>query len=225
MVGNMTLALFDLDNTLLSGDSDYEWGGFLVRKKLVDETVYEAANIHFYEQYKQGVLDIHEFSAFSFTPLAERSMEELKILHQEFMQEVISSLMGDKAKALVEQHREAGHTLMVITATNSFITRPIVEAFGIEHLLATEPKIVNGRYTTKIDGTPCFHQGKVVRLDAWLEQHNVSLDGSYFYSDSHNDLPLLEKVAHPIAVDPDEKLAEIANQKGWKVMSLRSINS
>ncbi|HIO93010.1 MAG TPA: HAD family hydrolase [Leucothrix mucor] len=221
----MTLALFDLDNTLLSGDSDYEWGGFLVRKKLVDETVYEAANIHFYEQYKQGVLDIHEFSAFSFTPLAERSMEELKILHQEFMQEVISSLMGDKAKALVEQHREAGHTLMVITATNSFITRPIVEAFGIEHLLATEPKIVNGRYTTKIDGTPCFHQGKVVRLDAWLEQHNVSLDGSYFYSDSHNDLPLLEKVAHPIAVDPDEKLAEIANQKGWKVMSLRSINS
>ena len=222
MARNMTLALFDLDNTLLSGDSDYEWGSFLVRKKLVDEVAYEAANLRFYEQYKQGQLDILEFSAFSFKPLSVRSMEELKELHQEFMQEVISPLMGDKAKGLVEYHRKKGHTLMIITATNSFITRPIASAFGIDNLLATEPKIENGRYTTEVDGTPCFHQGKVVRLDEWLVQNNSSLEGSYFYSDSHNDLPLLEKVTFPIAVDPDEKLEEIAKQRGWKVTSLRA---
>ena len=216
----MALALFDLDNTLLSGDSDYEWGRFLVKKKLVDEVEYEAANVHFYEQYKQGQLDIVEFSAFSFKPLSVRSMEELNVLHEEFMQEVISPLMGDKAKDLVEYHRKAGHTLMVITATNSFITQPIVKAFGIDHLLATEPKIENGRYTTEIEGVPCFHQGKVMRLDAWLEQNDTSLDNSYFYSDSHNDVPLLKKVAYPVAVDPDEKLEKIAKQKGWKVISL-----
>jgi len=221
MANNTTLALFDLDNTLLSGDSDYEWGNFLVRKKLVDEKEYEAANIRFYEQYKRGQLDIHEYSAFSFKPLSVRSMAELHALHQEFMQEVISPLMGEKAKALIDDHRKKGHTLMVVTATNSFITRPIVNAFGIEHLLATEPKIENGRYTTKVDGIPCFHQGKVARLDAWLEKNKMTLAGSYFYSDSHNDLPLLEKVTFPVAIDPDEKLAKIAQQRGWKVSSLR----
>ena len=218
----MTLALFDLDNTLLSGDSDYEWGRFLVTKKLVDEVEYEAANVRFYEQYKQGKLDIHEFSAFSFKPLSMRSMEELSELHQEFMQEVISPLMGDKAKSLVERHRQKGHTLIVITATNSFITAPIVKAFGIDHLLATEPKIRKGRYTTEVNGTPCFHQGKVARLDAWLAENNRSLEGSYFYSDSHNDLPLLEKVTFPVAIDPDEKLEKIAKQRAWKIASLRS---
>lgn len=218
----MTLALFDLDNTLLSGDSDYEWGRFLVTKKLVDEVEYEAANVRFYEQYKQGKLDIHEFSAFSFKPLSMRSMEELNELHQEFMQEVISPLMGDKAKSLVERHRQKGHTLIVITATNSFITAPIVKAFGIDHLLATEPKIRKGRYTTEVNGTPCFHQGKVARLDAWLAENNRSLEGSYFYSDSHNDLPLLEKVTFPVAIDPDEKLEAIAKQRAWKIASLRS---
>ncbi len=218
----MTLALFDLDNTLLSGDSDYEWGRFLVTKKLVDEVEYEAANVRFYEQYKQGKLDIHEFSAFSFKPLSMRSMEELNELHQEFMQEVISPLMGDKAKSLVERHRQKGHTLIVITATNSFITAPIVKAFGIDHLLATEPKIRKGRYTTEVNGTPCFHQGKVARLDAWLAENNRSLEGSYFYSDSHNDLPLLEKVTFPVAIDPDEKLEKIAKQRAWKIASLRS---
>lgn len=218
----MTLALFDLDNTLLSGDSDYEWGNFLVNKKLVDADVYAEANQRFYEQYKQGELDIFEFSAFSFKPLSERTMEELSVLHQEFMQEVIEPLMGDKAKQLVEHHRQQGHTLMVITATNSFITRPIVTAFGVDRLLATEPKIVNQRYTTEVEGTPCFHEGKVVRLDAWLEENNESLEGSYFYSDSQNDLPLLEKVTTPIAVDPDETLEAIAKERGWQILSLRA---
>ncbi len=218
----MTLALFDLDNTLLSGDSDYEWGRFLVRKKLVDEVAYEAANVRFYEQYKQGVLDIYEFSAFSFKPLSLRSMSELNELHKEFMQDVISPLMGNKAKALVDKHREAGHTLMIITATNSFITRPIANAFGIDNLLATEPKIVDGRYTTEVEGIPCFHQGKVERLNDWLAKNNENLDGSYFYSDSHNDLPLLEKVTFPVAVDADEKLEQIAKQRSWKLISLRT---
>jgi HAD superfamily hydrolase (TIGR01490 family) len=217
----MTLAIFDLDNTLLSCDSDYEWGCFLVRKNLVDKATYDAANLDFFEQYKQGTLDIYEFCAFSFEPLSEHSMEELQVLHDEFMQTVIRPRMGNKAKALIDHHKEQGHTLLVITATNSFITRPIVQAFGIEHLLATEPKITDGRYTTEIEGIPCFQEGKVARLKQWLRQHNASLDGSYFYSDSYNDLPLMEQVEHVVAVDPDEKLAEIADQRGWKIISLR----
>jgi HAD superfamily hydrolase (TIGR01490 family) len=218
----MTLALFDLDNTLLSGDSDYEWGSFLVKKNLVDQARYEAANLKFYEQYKQGTLDIYEFSAFSFKPLAEHSMDELQILHKEFMQTVIGPMMGSKARDLVDHHRKQGHTLLVITATNSFITRPIVDAFGIDILLATEPKIVNGRYTTEIAGTPCFQEGKITRLQEWLNQNSASLDGSYFYSDSFNDLPLMELVDHAVAVDPDKKLAAAAGQNGWEIISLRS---
>jgi HAD superfamily hydrolase (TIGR01490 family) len=215
----MTLALFDLDNTLLSGDSDYEWGQFLVRKNLVDKAVYEAANIRFYEQYKQGVLDIYEWSAFTFKPLSEHSMEALVELHADYMQTVIHPMIGEKAKAAVEYHRQQGHTCIVITATNSFVTRPIVDYFGIEHLIATEPKIINNRYTTEVDGIPCFNQGKVTRLKVWLTQQNQSLAGSYFYSDSHNDLPLLKEVDHPIAVDPDEKLMAIAQQKEWQITS------
>ncbi len=215
----MTLALFDLDNTLLSGDSDYEWGQFLVRKNLVDKKAYEEANIRFYEQYKQGELDIYEWSAFTFKPLAERSMKALATLHKEYMQDVILPIMGDKAKATIKHHRQQGHTLIVITATNSFITRPIVEAFGIENLIATESKIVNGRYTTDVDGIPCFSTGKVERLTAWLTRNNESLEGSYFYSDSHNDLPLLEIVDHPIAVDPDGTLEAIAKQREWRITS------
>ncbi|WP_339138663.1 MAG: HAD family hydrolase [Candidatus Electrothrix sp. GW3-4] len=217
----MPLALFDLDNTLLAGDSDYEWGRFLIKKGLVDEIYYEAENNRFYEQYKQGHLNIYEFSAFSFQPLAERSMEELQALHAEFMQEVIEPMIGQRAQDLVDKHKQQGDTVMVITATNSFITGPIVRAFGIEHLLATEPKIVKGRYTTEIDGIPCFHEGKVQRLENWLSANKMSLQGSCFYSDSINDLPLLEKVETPIAVDPDEKLAPLARHRGWKCISLR----
>ncbi|MCW5201798.1 HAD family hydrolase [Desulfobulbus sp. US4] len=217
----MALSLFDLDNTLLAGDSDYEWGRFLVKKGLVDEAYYEAENNRFYEQYKQGTLDIYEFCAFSFQPLATRSMEELQRLHAEFMQDVIQPMIGEKARTLVNKHKEQGDTVIVITATNSFITGPIVRAFGIEHLLATEPKVVNDRYTTEIDGIPCFHEGKVQRLENWLAEKKMSLQGSCFYSDSINDLPLLEKVDTPVAVDPDKKLAALARQKGWDCISLR----
>jgi HAD superfamily hydrolase (TIGR01490 family) len=217
----MTLAIFDLDNTLLSGDSDYSWGKFLVDRQLVDRDFYEQANEKFFQDYQQGILNIYEFSAFSFKPLADRSMEELNRLHAQFMHEVVRPMMGEKAKKLVEQHRRQGHVLLVITATNSFITRPIVQAFGIDNLLATEPKIVEGRYTTEIDGIPCFQEGKVERLEQWLLKNNHSLDDSWFYTDSVNDLALLEKVGHPVAVDADEQLIALAQDKGWKIISLR----
>lgn len=217
----MTLALFDLDNTLLSGDSDYEWGQFLVRKGLVDPEIYAAENQRFYGQYQQGTLDILEYSAFAFKPLSERSMEELAALHRDFMQESILPIMSDAAQQLVEEHRRQDHTLVVITATNSFITRPIAAAFGISNLLATEPKVVDGRYTREVAGTPCFQRGKVSRLQDWLQDRHETLAGSFFYSDSRNDLPLLEMVENPVAVDPDAVLHSVAQERGWPVISLR----
>jgi len=216
----MPLAIFDLDHTLLNGDSDHAWGDFLVKKNLVDGEAYKLANEKFYDQYKQGTLDIYKYAEFSFQPLTEHSKEKLAELHAEFMKDVISPMIGDKAKSLVNHHRQQDHVLLVITATNSFIARPIVDAFGIKHLLATEPKIAGGRYVNSIEGTPCFKEGKVKRLQEWLDQENVNLDGSYFYSDSHNDCPLMEQVANAIAVDPDEQLKKIAKQKGWKIISL-----
>ena len=217
----MTLALFDLDNTLLSGDSDYEWGNFLVSKKIVDEELYEKANQKFYEDYKAGTLDIHEFSAFSFEPLSRLSMAQLNALHQEFMSQIIQPLITDKARAIVKEHQEKDHTLVIITATNSFITAPIAKEFNISNLIATEPKIKDNRYTTEIEGTPCFKEGKVERITRWLKEKKETLEGSYFYSDSHNDLALLEKVEKAIAVDPDDKLKKIASNRGWKIITLR----
>ncbi len=216
----MTLALFDLDNTLLSGDSDHEWGNFLIKKGLVNETSYKAANDAFYAQYKQGKLDIYEYAAFSFAPLVEYSIDELQVLHEEFMRTVILPLVGQKAVDLVAYHRNKGHTLLVITATNSFITRPIVQQFDIPNLLATEVRVVDGRFVSEIDGIPCFNSGKVTRLKEWLRDNNESLDGSIFYSDSINDLPLMEVVDTAVAVDPDEKLMVIAQQRGWQIVSL-----
>jgi len=218
----MALALFDLDNTLLSGDSDYEWGQFLISKNLVDAKAYELANEKFYDDYKQGILDIYEFCAFTFKFLSTQKMSALKALHMEFMQKKIIPLMGDAAKSLVDKHRERGDTLVVITATNSFITRPIANAFGIKHLIATEAKIVNGRYTTEVAGTPSFQEGKVIRLKEWLKTNDETMNNSVFYSDSHNDLPLLKLAGTPVAVDPDEQLSAIAKQRGWQVISLRS---
>ena len=216
----MTLALFDLDNTLLSDDSDYRWGQFLAERQLIDSKEHTKKNDAFYQQYADGTLNIHEFCAFSFEFLTTKSMSELASLHEDFMQTQIQQSMSKKSKALIAQHKAMGHTLMVITATNSFVTRPIVTAFGIDNLIATEPKIENGRYTTIIDGTPSFKEGKVTRLKAWLEENNETLEDSYFYSDSHNDLPLLELVTTPVAVDPDPKLEAIAKTKGWDIISL-----
>lgn len=218
----MALAIFDLDNTLLHGDSDFEWGQFLVAKKLVDEKKYEAANKVFYEDYKNGTLDIFEFSNFSFQPLSIRTMEELKILHDEYLTTVIKPMISKKSRALIEKHKQHGDTLIVITATNSFVTRPITTELGIENLLATDPLIVNGRYTTKVDGTPCFQEGKITRLNQWLKDNDENMKGSIFYSDSYNDISLLEKVDTPVAVDPDDKLREVATSRSWEIISLHN---
>ena len=218
----MALAIFDLDNTLIQGDSDFEWGQFLVSKKLVDEQQYEIANKAFYEDYKNGTLDIFEFSSFSFQPLSIRSMEELSILHSEFMKERILPIISTKSRELIKKHKGRGDTLLIITATNSFITRPIAAELGIDHILATDTLIIDGRYTTKVDGTPCFQEGKITRLNIWLEKNNETLQDSVFYSDSYNDISLLEKVDHAIAVDPDERLKAVALERDWEIISLRS---
>lgn len=219
----MTLALFDLDNTLLDGDSDYEWGRFLVNKGLVDPLIYNQQNEYFYEQYAQGTLDIHAYSSFAFKPLAERTMDELNVLHEEYMRDYIQPIMTDKSKQLIKQHQAAGDTVVIITATNSFIAKPIADAFGVEHFMATDPLIVDGRYVAKIDGTPCFREGKITKLKEWLanRQDTQGFTGSYFYSDSINDLPMLELVDKPIVVNADEKLMAIAKERGWKSISLR----
>lgn len=217
----MSLAIFDLDNTLIADDSDFLWGQFLVDQGIVDKDYYERTNQKFYEDYKQGNLDIVEFLGFSLAPLAAHDTEQLYRWREEFIETVIKPITLNAAHDLVEQHRSAGDTLLVITATNRFVTAPIVELYGIDNLLATDPEFIGGRYTGKFVGTPCFQEGKVKQLENWLSSSGMSLEGSCFYSDSHNDLPLLTLVDKPIAVDPDEKLREAAQSAGWPIISLR----
>jgi len=220
----MKLCLFDLDNTLLAGDSDYEWGQFLIDQGVLKREQYEAQNAEFYEQYKAGTLDIHEFLGFALRPLAAHTPEELERWHAEFMRSRIAPMIGAAARALVRRHLDAGELCAVVTATNSFVTAPIAREFGVEHLIATEPEKRNGRFTGKVAGIPCFREGKVKRLDAWLSargQHLADFAESTLYSDSHNDLALLERVTRPVAVDPDRELAAAARERGWAVMSLR----
>lgn len=217
----MTLAIFDLDNTLLNGDSDHAWGEFLVQQGIVDADVYKQANDHFYEQYQQGGLDILEYLAFALKPLAENSKAQLDEWHRLFMQDMVQPMMLDKAAQLLKKHRDAGDYLLIITATNRFVTEPIAKALGVDEILATDPEFIDGAYTGKVAGTPCFQDGKVTRLNAWLENNDFDLQGSHFYSDSHNDLPLLEMVDHPVAVDADEILTRHAQSQGWPIISLR----
>ena len=216
----MSLAIFDLDNTLLRGDSDHAWGTFLVERGLVDGAAYRRENERYYDQYKAGTLDIMEFLAFALAPLARFDRATLDTWHREFMQTKIEPMITASARALVAMHRARGDTLLIITATNRFITAPIAQAFGIDHLLATEPEIVNDRYTGRVAGIPCYREGKVARLQQWLTQHNETLEKSWFYSDSHNDLPLLEAVSFPVAVNPDDILREAASRHGWAVLRL-----
>jgi HAD superfamily hydrolase (TIGR01490 family) len=217
----MPLALFDLDNTLLAGDSDYLWGCFLAEKGLVDKDLYEQANQRFYEDYKNGNLDIHEFLAFALTPLTENNADDLRSMHKEFMEGYIKPIMNQAGKNKIEQHRSQGDHPVIITATNSFVTGPIALAFGINDLIATEPEMVNGSYTGKVAGIPCFKQGKIKKLNDWLKKSDMNLENSYFYSDSHNDLPLLEQVTFPVAVDPDDTLRKVAEERSWEIISFR----
>lgn len=218
----MTLALFDLDGTLLSGDSDHSWGQFLVEKNIVDAQTYEAKNDYFYQQYLAGSLDILEYLSFSLAPLTQFSLPELTQLHDEFMLLKITPLLQEKAIDLVTEHKEQGHTTMIITATNEFVTAPIARLFGVDYLIAPTPEVINERYTGKITGIPSFQEGKVTRLNQWLEKTGNTLKDSYFYSDSHNDLPLLKLVDNPVVVDADETLKREAEQHGWPIISLRS---
>jgi HAD superfamily hydrolase (TIGR01490 family) len=215
------LAIFDLDNTLIAGDSDHAWGQFLVNKGLVDGENFRRANDRFYEEYKAGTLNILEYLQFSLTPLTHHNMETLTELHKEFMRDYINPMMLPKANQLLAEHRAQGDYLLIITATNGFVTRPIAIALGVDDILTTDPEIVGGRYTGKFIGVPTFQKGKVIRLEDWLTEKNFNLDDAYFYSDSINDLPLLEQVPNPIVVDPDPKLNAVAVERDWKVLSLR----
>lgn len=217
----MSLAIFDLDNTLLAGDSDHAWGQFLVDKGVVDGEAYQRTNDFFYEQYNSGELDIHAFLEFALQPLAQHPMQQLRQWHDEFMRTSIAAMRLPQADALLAQHRAQGDYLLIITATNEFVTGPIATSLGVDHILATVPAQHDGAYTGKVEGIPCFQAGKVTRLQQWLVGSGHDLQGSYFYSDSHNDLALLEQVDHPVAVDPDPALAAAAQQRGWPIMSLR----
>jgi len=217
----VSLAIFDLDNTLLSIDSDHAWGEFLLEQGAVDPVAYRDANDRFLADYEAGTLDIHAFLEVALRPLAENSPEQLAAWHQQFMASKIEPHILPKGEELVARHRSRGDTLLIITATNRFITGPIAERLGIDDLIAVEPEMVKGRYTGRVTGTPSYREGKVVRLEAWLADRELSLDDAWFYSDSHNDLALLEKVDHPVAVDPDPTLREVAEARGWKIISLR----
>jgi HAD superfamily hydrolase (TIGR01490 family) len=218
------LALFDLDNTLLAGDSDYSWSLFLIEQGLLDASSHRARNEQFYQDYKNGNLDIYKFLEFQLKPLSQHSVAFLDTLHLKFMQEVIRPMMTTKAQDLVNKHQAAGDLCLIITATNSFVTKPIAEAYGIKHLIGTDPEMIDGRYTGGVSGVPSFQAGKVTRINQWLadrQQQLSDFETSYFYSDSHNDLPLMKLVTNPVAVDADETLTEYAKAQHWPHISLR----
>ena len=217
----MSLAIFDLDNTLIGGDSDFLWGEFIGEEGIVDANAYREKNEYFYQQYDLGTLDIYAWLEFCLEPLTRYSMTELQELHHRFMIQKIEPILLDKAQNCINRHKERGDTVLVITASTSFVTAPIVKKYGINHLLATEPEIKAGRYTGGVSGMPCFQAGKIDKLMPWLQKNEETLTGSTFYSDSHNDLPLLELVDNPVAVNADKILTQIAEKKGWKVLNWR----
>ena len=220
----MNLALFDLDNTLLDGDSDFEWSQFLIRIGVLDRELFEVKNLAFYEQYKAGTLDIHEFLDFQLKPLSRHSRKTLDEWHRQFMRESVLPMITPQSRDLVRRHLTAGDLCVIITATNSFVTAPIAREFGVEHLIATEPEHKEGEFTGGVTDVPCFREGKITRLENWLAGRDRTLGSfadSTFYSDSLNDLPLLRKVKHPVAANPDTTLRAHAEQHGWPIISLR----
>ena len=220
----MDLILFDLDNTLLAGDSDYEWAQYLIEKGVRDREQHEAKNLHFYETYKAGTLDIYEFLDYQLKPLASYPQKKLKKWREEYVATRIVPIMTAKARALVSAALLQTEYVLIITATNRFVTETIATEFGIKYLIGTEPEEINGEFTGKVAGTPSFREGKITRLEEWLQARGLGLHSfgtTRFYSDSLNDLPLLNKVKEPIAVDPDETLRAHAVERGWPVISLR----
>lgn len=217
----MALAIFDLDHTLLAGDSDHAWGEFLIERGVVDGDTYRAVNDRYYAQYQAGTLDILEFLGFALAPLARLDRAMLDALHAEFMESRIRPMVAPGTPALLAKHRARGDTLVIITATNRFVTAPVARLLGVEHLIATDPEEHDGRFTGRVVGTPCYREGKVTRLREWMRAHDANLAGSWCYSDSHNDLPLLQEAEHAVAVDPDSTLRQQARALGWPIISLR----
>jgi HAD superfamily hydrolase (TIGR01490 family) len=218
------LALFDLDNTLLAGDSDFEWGQFLIGQGVLDRELHLARNLQFYEDYKAGTLDIHAFLEFQLKPLSMHSRSQLDTWHNLYMEQKVRPMMTDKARQLVNKHKANGDLMVIITATNSFVTTPIAREYGVEHLIGTVPEEVDGQFTGGVSGVPSFKDGKVTRLNQWLAERGQKLEDfetSWFYSDSHNDLPLMKMVKQPVAVDPDPQLKAYAEANGWPIISLR----
>ncbi|MEQ8514203.1 MAG: HAD family hydrolase [Chromatocurvus sp.] len=217
----MTLAIFDLDNTLLAGDSDRLWGVWLCEQGLVDAAAHASVNEGFYNDYRAGSLDIVAYLRFALQPIAGRTLGEIATWQAAFLRDKIEPIMLPAAQALLEDHRQRGDTLLVITATNEVVAGPIVEQLGVDNLIACSVEVAGACYTGAPLGTPSYREGKVERLDDWMAARNESLHGATFYSDSHNDLPLLQLVDHPVAVDPDPTLAEHAREAGWRIISLR----
>jgi HAD superfamily hydrolase (TIGR01490 family) len=215
------LALFDLDNTLLAGDSDYAWAEFLIEEGVIEERDYNAKNDYFYARYKDGTLDIHEFLDFQLKPISGVPRAQLDAWHAKFMENKIRPIILPGALELLARHTDALRA--IVTATNSFVTAPIAAALGVTNLIATDIEEADGMYVCRARGTPCFQEGKIERVGQWLASRGRRLEDfeSWFYSDSRNDLPLLERVDHPVAVDPDPVLAQEAKRRGWPVMSLR----
>ncbi len=220
----MDLILFDLDNTLLAGDSDYEWAQYLIEKGVRDRAEHEVRNLHFYESYKAGTLDIHEFLDYQLQPLASYPQKKLKKWRADYVATKILPIITDKARELVNAALRQTEYVLIITATNRFVTETIATEFGIKYLIGTEPEEIDGEFTGRVAGTPSFREGKVTRLEQWLQARGLGLhsfETTRFYSDSLNDLPLLNRVNEPIAVDPDDTLRSHAEAKGWPVISLR----
>jgi HAD superfamily hydrolase (TIGR01490 family) len=218
------IALFDLDYTLLGGDATWEWIHFLIGQGVLDRASYEAELEQFYVDYREGTLDIRDFLHFDFRALSSRPRAQMEAWREQYVARAIAPILLPKARELIASHEARGHLTVIVTAANSFITAPIAGMYGVRHLLASDPEIVDGEFTGRIEGIPCFHEGKFIRLEAWLADRGRSLADfaeSYFYGDSQSDVPLMERVTHPVVVGPDEALARLARERNWPVISLR----
>jgi HAD superfamily hydrolase (TIGR01490 family) len=214
------LLIFDLDNTLLAGDSDRNWGIFLAEQKVVESSYLDESE-KFYNNYYDGSLDIDGFLSFCLKPLIENDMSYLLELRKQFIEDKIKPIITEPGREIINQAIEDGKTVIIATATNDFVTRPIADLFNVRTLIATEFEVINQKFTGKVLNTPCFREGKVSKVKKWVDDNNFDLSKASFYSDSFNDLPLLEKVKNPVIVDGDDKLLEIGKNRNWDCISFR----